>query len=158
VRISMLLVPALALALIPRIMASDADVSHPDIGRLLRDMSAAFGQQGYTAVIERRLSMDNVQAERGDCSLSAMADFTTGSRLSAFRLIQPAGRNVQFNYRGEWRPARPRLRPALDYYLQQALARVGMRYDYSPVMMVSADPACDLATLDLHSLRLFPGG
>ncbi len=156
-RFSLLLLPALALVLIPRIMASEAVAPLRDDARLLQDMAAVLGQQGYTAVVERRLSMNNVQAVRGDCTLSAMGDFSTGSRLSAFRLIQPAGRAVQFNYRGEWHTAQPRLRPVLDYYLQQALVRAGVRYDYSPVVMVSADPACDLAALDLHGLRLFPG-
>lgn len=150
-RFSLLLVPLLLVLLGPRVWAGN-DTPGGDEPRLLRDIAALLEREGYTAQFDDRITADNILAQKGACRISVTGEYTNGERVSVFERIQPDGYTLHMNYRGEPVEHLPRLRPAVEFYLQRHLARLGVEYPYQPLILIAENGECALDNLDFSGI------
>ncbi len=154
-RHSLLLVLLVVLTMTPRLSAGD-HAKGGDGERLLEDVAAALEKDGWKTEYRDRVLMDNIAIVDAECEYSVAADYHNGERLSAFRNIQPDSRRIHLFYRGQPIERLPRLRPAFNYYAQRHLARLGISYEYQPVIMLAADSGCEVPAFDFSGLRVYP--
>ena len=116
-----------------------------DARRFLADMGAALQGQDF-AVAMHGSRTRWLLAERGACRIKARYYPPHGTLRDSIEALGASFGPTRYIYRGEWRPAPPKLRPLMEYYLQRELARVGVAIPMPAVAAVSASPACgDLA-------------
>lgn len=147
-----LLATLAALTLGPRIAHGDRPPV-PDLDGFQHDLAAHLQAAGFTTEELWLGTLRSVEARRGDCSLAAAAEIFHGAKTDAFVAIQPAGR-VLHVYHDGWHADYPRVRPLLAQYTQRYLTTFGLHSSFAPVVLVAADPACDLATIDVSDLRM----
>ena len=154
-RFSWLLLPLGALTMLPRLAMPDLPVP-TDKRAALDAIADILRGHGYATRLEDRKTMDNVRATRGACSLSIAVETSSGVLIDLFGSIQPPDRPTRLVYRGGEAQDLPRLRPAVEFYAQRQFARFGIAMPVAPVVMISADPTCDIDPDLFTRLRTYP--
>ena len=152
-RFSFLLIPLLLVFLAPRVWAGN-DTPAGDEPRLLADISSLLEGAGYSARFDDRITADNIQAEKHACRMSVIGEYTNGERISVFERIQPDDYTLHMFYRGERMESLPRLRPAVEFYLQRHLARLDIDYPYQPLILLAENGECALEELDFSGIAV----
>lgn len=152
-RHSLILMLVLAVAtLAPRIVTGD-EPPVPDQDGFQHDLALQLESAGFATEELRLGTLRSVEARRGDCSLAAAAEIFHGAKADAFVAVQPEGRELHVHYHG-WGRDYPRVRPLVSQYVRRYLATAGLADGFAPVVLVAADPACDLTELPISELRM----
>lgn len=138
-----------------RIVTGDAPPV-PDQDRFQHELAGLLQSEGFATEELRLATLRSVEARRGDCSLAAAAEIFHGAKFDAFAAIQPEGRELHVFYAG-WHSDYPRLRPLLAQYVQRYLTTFGLSSSFAPVVLVAAEPTCELSALGMSDLRMHFG-
>lgn len=154
-RASYWLLPLLLLAALgPRLAYADS-IGSADSDRVLTDIAATLQRAGFTTRLEDRERIDNIAAARSGCALIATAE-TRGSRLTLLAANQPSHWRQHLFFKGREVTAYPRWQLTLNAYLQQQLGRIGISYAYRPMVVVVAEPTCDLRGVTFADVMIRP--
>lgn len=152
-RPSLALVLLLAVATLGLRLVTGDEAPVPDQDGFRHELALQLQAAGFTTEEVRVGTLRSIEARQGDCSLAAAAEIFHGARVDAFVAEQPPGRHLHVYYDG-WGATYPRLQPLLTQYSQRYLATAGLSDSFAPVVLVAADPACDLASFEISELRM----
>lgn len=116
-------------------------------------LAADLQRAGFATRAMRIGTLRAIEARRADCSLSIGAEIFHGVKLGAFAAFQPDGRKVRIYYHG-WQQDYPRLRALLSQYVNRYLSAFGIDSSFAPVILLAAEPRCDLRTIPLADRQM----
>ncbi|WAT18975.1 hypothetical protein OZN62_05245 [Aurantiacibacter sp. MUD11] len=152
-RASLVLFATLAMATLGLRLASGDQAPRPDLDRFQAELATHLQAAGYSTRPVRVGTLRAVEAQRSDCHLSAAAEVFHGAKTDAFFRLQPDGRGAFVHY-GGFIEDYPRLEPLVGQYVHRYLTSFGIESPFTPVILVAAEPGCEVGTLDFGDLRM----